>query len=148
MDSSNNKETEIQRLAEQKTKQRMLQEKIDSLVKQANESLNCGSDCMKERREKELQKKYLAAKDTVEDAPSNFKEAEESYFKFVNGKVWYHNFLQQKNSEIARIDAHKLNQQFIKKHEDLKKDIQYYESQNVYMKNMDTLLNLLVTINQ
>lgn len=143
MNSSNNKETEIQRLAEQKTKQRMLQEKIDSLVKAANESLNCGADCMKERREKELQKKYLAAKEKVEDAPSDFKQAEESYFTFVNGKVWYNNFLNQKNTEVARIDAHKLNQEFLKKHDDLKKDIQYYESQNAYMKNMNTLLTNL-----
>ena len=133
-------DTTTQRLAEQSTKQKILQEKLDSLVKRANENLMCGAECKKQRTENELQKKYLAAKDNLQDAPKDLNNAEKNYFTFVNGKVWYNKFQQQKNSEIARLEAHKLNSEFMKKHDDLKKDIQYFDSQNAYIKNMDTLL--------
>lgn len=148
MNNFNNKETATQKLAEEKTKQKILQGKLEALIKSANERVACGADCMNEREATKLQKKYLSAKNDVENAPNNLNRAEEKYFTFVNGKLWFQKFKKQKAEEEVRVEASKLNYNFMKKHKELEDNINQYNSQSIYLNNMNTLLDKYIKNNK
>ena len=120
-----------------------LSNKMDFFIKNINEqkSLACDAKCM---RNKELQKlyiKYSAAKQNIRTAPQQLRTAEKAYYLEDKGWSGYNNFITQKESENAEQNVSRLQGNLNTYYQNIERNINYYDSQQIYRRRMTTLLD-------
>ena len=120
-----------------------LSDKMDLFVNNINKqkSLACDAKCM---RNKELQKlyiKYSAAKQNIRTAPQQLRTAEKAYYLEDKGWSGYNNFITQKESENAEQNVSRLQGNLNTYYQNIERNINYYDSQQIYRRRMTTLLD-------
>jgi hypothetical protein len=87
--------------------QKLTTDQINSLLEKAAESIVCGPACQRQKKEEELNKRYLDAKTNIESAPYNLEKAKKNYLVFKNGESYYENVLEEdliKKSQIISMN--------------------------------------------
>lgn len=120
-----------------------LSNKMDMFINNINEqkALACDAKCM---RNKELQKlfiKYSTAKQNVRTAPEQLRKAEKAYYLEDKGWSGYNNFITNQEQENAHQSVSKLQGNLNTYYQNIQRNIDYYDSQQIYRKRMTTLLN-------
>lgn len=128
-------------LNNQMTKQGSTTERLNALIQQTNEQLQCGPECQRKKAGNKLQQDYLAARNRIKEGPEELNEAERKYFTFVHGEPWYDNFLKKKYEVSADSLADKLTQEHNKKHQRIMQSINKYQAETTYSKHMGELLD-------
>lgn len=118
-----------------------IQNKIAALTQTINSKVLCGPDCQQNKNSEKLQQKYMTAKENVKTAPDKYNIAEKNYFTFVNGETWWKDHKREKINKNTEIELSKQNNNFIKKYEEVEKDVKYYKSQYLYLNSLDEILD-------
>ena len=120
-----------------------LSNKINGLIDTMNQQKNaiCDAKCM---RNKELQKlflNYTSAKKDFRNGEKNIETAEEKYYLADKGSYWYSNFKRTNAEKASNEDILKIQTNLDSQYKDMRRTIGYYESQLIYRKRMEQLLN-------
>ena len=75
--------------------------KMNGIVNNLNSMITCDTECQKRNKADELRRKWIAAKKTLETAPSNVESTEETYYVFDKGEVGYKQMLFDRYTKIA-----------------------------------------------
>lgn len=88
-------------------KQQELTNQINQLVAQSSQSLLCGpgTECERAKNTEDLQKKYLAAQTTVQNAPYLESHAEKDFYVYTQGDAAYNALVNKRLREKAEAKA-------------------------------------------
>lgn len=96
--------------------------------------LYCGTECQKEKKIQQLEKKYTNLVQTKKDLPNKIWNAKYNYFMYKDGPNWYSNYKQnQAKTELLNLKKtimNKLNNILVK-----------YQDKLVVLNTQKTLLN-------
>lgn len=139
---------------------------FDKFIDLANNTIKCDAECKKEKKVKELKKKYEDAINNYNSGKKIIAEAEKKYLTYAEGDIYYYNILKKRNRNKANKDFIEYNNEYnerINKLYELNDDIKtvdntidnlkkYYESlKNKYnniIKKIDDLDGIVNTSNR
>lgn len=108
----------------------------------------CGPECQKQRELNELQDKVAKAKRAEEDAPGNLATARKNYYDFKDGPLGYLNYQKREYTAAGKDEIKQLRTQFDARAATVGDNVQQYNAMQVYMRNMEDLLQKYITRNQ
>lgn len=121
---------------------------IQNLIQMVNQDAMCDEECQRQKRLNELQDKLNKAKKTQEDAPFNVDSATKDYYTFKEGEQAYIRKMRQEYTRAAKEEINSMKAEFIGRADTVEQQIQKTAALEVYINNMEDLLNLYITKNQ
>ncbi len=115
---------------------------IDKLIKQANESNAIGCDyiCRHNQNLDNLYQDYMSWRYLQDEAPEVVQATEQDYYTAAYGTAWYDNFRETNATKEADQIVPIIAQNVEEKHKEISRNIDYYESQQLYIKRMGALI--------
>jgi len=121
---------------------------IMKMVQQINDDVMCGPECQRQKKLDELMEKLNQAKKTQEDAPFNLDSAKKNYYTYKDGEAGY---IQKMRNEYRKAAQQEMTQEradFNGKADTVEQQINQVEAQDLYIRNMNDLLQTYITENQ
>ena len=109
------------------------------MLNASSESLLCGPNCQKQKRDEELQQKYLDAQTNLQTAPTNLKETKKAYYLEVKGQLAYNQMRDEELAAEVNKMAAQLIIEFDKQINETKILNNYYNSDLINSKNTKEL---------
>jgi len=121
---------------------------IMKMIQQINQDAMCGPECQRQKKLDELMEKLNEAKKTQEDAPFNLESAKKNYYTYKDGESGY---IQKMRNEYRKAAQQEMTQEradFEGKADTVEQQINQVEAQDLYIRNMNDLLQTYITENQ
>ena len=112
---------------------------FNSLIEKAKQAVMCDSNCQKQKTTDELKQKYLASEANLVSAPAQVDISKKNYVTFTKGELAYNNEKEQELHKKAKIIINKFNDEFNKEVQQIKQQIDTYNSIVVNFKNVEDL---------
>jgi hypothetical protein len=97
--------------------QRANQLKINELLEQSANALQCGPDCQKAKISDQLKQKYVDAKTAMQTAPITLEQTEKNYYVYTQGEPYYDRLqeteLTQKATSVAQALETNFNEELV-----------------------------------
>jgi hypothetical protein len=91
--------------------------KINELLEQSAEALQCGPDCQKAKISDQLKQKYLDAETAMQTAPITLAQSEKNYYVYTQGEPYYDRMqeteLTQKATSVAQALETNFNEELV-----------------------------------
>jgi len=123
-------------------------DKINNLIQNTNNLLQCDDACQRREHIDTLRKKWLSAKEVKENAPINVEDAERNLYVFKDGEEEYKQFLLERYKKQAlktKNESLKSNHEFIN---EIRTYCKYYHSQIDSFNKLKNYLNIKKTENK
>jgi rubrerythrin len=121
---------------------------IMKMVQQINDDVMCGPECQRQKKLDELMGKLNKAKKTQEDAPYDLETAKKNYYTYKDGEAGY---IQKMRSEYRKAAQQQMTEQraeFDGKADTVEQQINQVEAQQLYIQNMNDLLQTYIKENK
>lgn len=120
-----------------------LSDKINGLINDMNTQKNaiCDAKCMRNKELQKLYNNFVDAKNNLANGTSNVEEAEKKYYLSDKGSAWYSKFKRNEAEKLTADDISKIKANLDTYYADISRNIDYYESQLIYRKRMETLVD-------
>jgi len=121
---------------------------ITNLIQQINKDVMCGPACQKQKKLDELMEKMNKAERTQEDAPYNLESAKKNYYTYKDGESGYIQKMRIEYRKAAQQEMKQESADFQAKADTVEQQINQVEAQDLYIRNMNDLLQTYITENQ
>lgn len=121
---------------------------IKTLISSVNSDIMCGPECQKQKKLNELKDAMDAAKKVQDDAPYNLEQATKNYYSYKDGEVGYINHQRQAYTKAAKDEVEQMKADFTGQSQTVNQQIERSAALEVYIQNMNDLLNQYITKNQ
>ena len=118
------------------------------MIRQINQDAMCGPECQRQKKLDELMDDLNKAKKTQEDAPFNLESAKKNYYTYKDGESGY---IQKMRGEYRKAAEQEMKQEradFNSETDTVEQQINQVEAQDLYIRNMNDLLQTYITENQ
>lgn len=121
---------------------------ITNLIQQINQDAMCGPECQRQKKLDELMEKMNKAERTQEDAPYNLETAKKNYYTYKDGESGYIQKMRNEYRKAAQQEMQQERADFQGKADTVEQQINQVEAQDLYIQNMNDLLQTYITENQ
>lgn len=87
-------------------------EKINNLLEMATEYIQCGPDCQANKKEQDLQQKYLDSQTNLKMAPVRLERNRKNYYVYTKGQDYYDDMVKTEMMETIKSIGEKLKTNF------------------------------------
>lgn len=112
---------------------------IDKLMNDT--TIGCDTECQNNKKENELYKKYMKARENEKRAPEKLETAERNYYVFSKGDYKYNKMKEKEYVSEAEKIISILKSEFKNKYDNIKLLLNNVKEQNTYNTHIDDLAN-------
>lgn len=112
---------------------------FNSFLSQAAQTISCDSECQKQKTAEELKQSYLNAQTNLDSASNQVQLAQQKYVTFTEGQQAYNNLNTQQLTEKAETIYKNFQNNFNNEVENIKNEIQSYNSLYINLQNVHDL---------